>query len=123
MLVDVVGTIPVGSDSLTLGNNIGTSDAFSNMLFFFDVTPIILILNRFEIFAHEKKQLLLYNLVDLLHNSSAHVIIIGVTKNVKGTRANVEGKRLRKIAKKLVKIAKRTKNLTNFISCCYEILC
>ena len=40
--------------------------------------PIILILNRFEIFAHEKKQLLLYNLVDLLHNSSAHVIIIGV---------------------------------------------
>lgn len=40
--------------------------------------PMILILNRFELFAHEKKQLLLYNLVDLLHNSSTHVIIIGV---------------------------------------------
>ena len=47
----VVGTIPVASDSFTLGNNNFMSLAFKSILSDLEATPMIFILKRFAYFS------------------------------------------------------------------------
>lgn len=44
--------------------------------------PVVFVLEEMEAFAMGKKQMLLYNLIDLKHDPSVHILILGLTTTV-----------------------------------------